>query len=391
MNIIVILNRKQLIRNSRYILKILFVIFIAGMTSCGNPNAIDDKEIQTFSNPLNVAFGDPYILDDGYGIYYMYGTGAGAVDGFVVYSSPDLINWENKGQVFYGNTPDSWSVANFWAPEVYKFNGKYYMFYSADWKVNPTNEGENFKIGVAVSDSPTGPFEDLMDRPIFDPGYPIIDANVIQDKTGKFYLYYSRACYKHPVESEIAEWARRQNLFDEIEESWIYGVELAPDFKSVIGDPVLLLKPPATMDDEQAEWESRSVTSGEVNRRWTEGSFIFEHHDQYYIMYSANHFGGEHYAVGYATGPSPLGPFTKADNNPVIEKNTGKGGQVTGTGHNMVLFSSDKNQMYTVYHGRTEKTGDDRVVFIDRMTIDDNGRLLVHGPTTEQQPKPVMR
>ncbi|MCK7554746.1 hypothetical protein MKQ70_06910 [Chitinophaga sedimenti] len=55
------------------------------------------------------------------------------------------------------------------------------------------------------------------------------------------------------------------------------------------------------MDDKQAEWESRSVTSKEVNRRWTEGSVIFKKADTYYMMYSANYFGGKNYAVGYAT------------------------------------------------------------------------------------------
>ena len=49
-------------------------------------------------------------------------------------------------------------------------------------------------------------------------------------------------------------------------------------------------------------------------------------------MYSANHYKGENYAVGYATADSPLGPFTKAANNPILEKNIDKGGEVTGTG-----------------------------------------------------------
>src|SRR3546814_6223392 len=89
------------------------------------------------------------------------------------------------------------------------------------------------------------------------------------------------------------------------------------------------------MDDKQAEWESRSVTSHEVNRRWTEGSFTFKHAGTYYMMYSANHFGGEHYAVGYATAESPLGPYVKSPGNPVLEKNTAHGGKVTGTGHNI--------------------------------------------------------
>ncbi len=84
------------------------------------------------------------------------------------------------------------------------------MFYSAQWKVNPTKEEENFKIGVAVADQPTGPFIDIQNKPIFDPGYPVIDANVLFTADGKTYLYYSRCCYKHPVESEVARWARKR-------------------------------------------------------------------------------------------------------------------------------------------------------------------------------------
>src|SRR5690606_18656499 len=98
-------------------------------------------------------------------------------------------------------------------------------------------------------------------------------------------------CYKHTVESEIADWAREKGWYDEIEESWVYGVELKPDFSGVIGEPVLLLRPPVKLDDPQAAWESRSVTAHEVNRRWTEGSLTFKHGNTYYIMYSANFFG----------------------------------------------------------------------------------------------------
>ena len=357
--------------------------------SAGQENQDQIKSKQTYSNPLSVEFGDPFILNDDNGIYYMYGTGGGAEDGFATYSSNDMVNWEFEGQVYTGNDKDSWSISAFWAPEVYKFSGKYYMFFSAQWKENPNDELENFKIGVAVADKPTGPFKDLKNGPLFDPGYPIIDANVFQDEDGEFYLYYSRVCYKHPVESEISEWAKEKGWFDEIEESWVYGVKLKGDFSGVTGEPVLLLRPPLTMDDKNAEWESRSVTSKEVNRRWTEGSFTFKHQDTYYMMYSANYFGGENYAVGYATASSPLGPYTKADNNPILEKNTGKGGDVTGTGHNSLVFSSQDNKIYCVYHGRTKATGDQRVVFIDQMKILDNGRLVVEGPTTTPKPMPL--
>ncbi len=345
-----------------------------------------------YSNPLKVEFGDPFVLFTK-GMYYMYGTGGGAERGFSAYSSKNLVNWKPEGQVYFHDNKNSWSDPNagwggaYWAPEVYEVKGKFYLFYSAQWKVNPTKEAENFKVGVAVSEKPTGPFVDLAAKPLFDPGYPIIDANVFFDTTGKWYLYYSRAAYKHPVESEIANRSRKRGKYKEIEESWVYGVELKSDFSGVIGKPVLLLRPPVKLNDKQAEWESLSVTTGEVNRRWTEGSVTFKKAGIYYIMYSANHFGGAHYAVGYGTSSSPLGPFKKAENNPVLQKNTQKGGTVSGTGHNSIAYSPDGKEMFCVYHGRTSKTGEERVVFIDRMEVK-NGKITVHGPTTTPQKLP---
>jgi beta-xylosidase len=374
----------------RFYLIAAFTLFITVSSEAQTSKSAAEQTKITYANPLNVALGDPYVMyDEKSKLYYMYGTGGGAKDGFLAYSSTDLVNWENQGQVYRGNTKDSWAMDAFWAPEVYAYKGSYYMFFSAQWKVNPTNELENFKIGVAVSDKPTGPFKEISDRPLFDPGYPIIDANVYFDTNGKLYLYYSRCCYKHAVESEIADWAKKEKLYNEIEESWVYGVELKSDFSGVIGEPILLLRPPVKMSDAQSAWESRSVTSREVNRRWTEGSYTFKKGDIYYMMYSANHFGGENYAVGYATSKNPLGPFAKASNNPVLEKNTSTGGEVTGTGHNSIAFSPDGKQMFCVYHGRTLKTGDERVVFIDEMKIIDDGKLIVDGPSTNPKSLPL--
>ncbi|VTQ06947.1 family 43 glycosylhydrolase [Sphingobacterium daejeonense] len=155
-------------------------------------------------------------------------------------------------------------------------------------KENPNNELENYKIGRrSFLTSQLVRFIDIDDKPLFDPGYPIIDANVYVSEDGKKYLYYSRCCYKHPVESEIAAWAKKKGLYDEIEESWVYGVELKPDLSGVIGEPKLLLRPPVKINDKQAEWESRSVNNAEINRRWTEGSYLFKHNNLYYMMYSA--------------------------------------------------------------------------------------------------------
>ena len=115
-----------------------------------------------------------------------------------------------------------------------------------------------------------------------------------------------------PSRAKSQHGPKTKGWFDEIEESWIYGVELKPDFSGVIGEPVALLCPPQTMDDPQAEWENRSVTTHEVNRRWTEGSYMVKHGNLYYMLYSANFFGGKNYAVGYATSQNPLGPIHKS-------------------------------------------------------------------------------
>lgn len=360
------------------------LLVISGSITAKSPSFIEKQKV-TYSNPLAVAMGDPYVLLASDGNYYMYGTnGTDKMPGFKAYCSGNLIDWKDIGYVYKGNAAGSWALKNFWAPEVYERKGKFYMFFSADWKYNPAHEAENFRIGVAVSDKPTGPFTDISDKPLFDPGYPIIDANILQHK-GRVYLYYSRCCYKNPVESEISKWARKQNLFQTVEESWVYGVEIATDFKSVIGEPVLLLQPPKNMNDKQSEWENRSVTSGEVNRRWTEGSFAFAHKDKIYMMYSANYFGGKNYAVGYATSSHPLGPFVKAENNPVLQRNTDQGGVVTGTGHNSVTWSKNGKNMYCIYHGRTTQTGKKRVVFIDKMVINKQGLLVVEGPSTKEK------
>lgn len=251
----------------------------------------------TLADGSPVVMGDPFILHASDGKFYAYGTAEGGLDGFQVYVSDDLSSWSLVGQCYKAD-PNGWTTDCFWAPEVYEREGKFYMLFSSNWKENPTNEGEIFRIGVAVSDSPTGPFKELSDKPIFDPGYPIIDANLYFADDGKVYLYYSRCCYKHPVESEMATQLKAEGKYEEIEESWIYGVEIKPDFSGAIGEPVQLLVPPYELNGSQ-EWESRSAMAGEANRRWNEGSYIFKHGDTYYIMYSANFYGGPYYAVGY--------------------------------------------------------------------------------------------
>lgn len=298
-------------------------------------------------NTIQLSFpaADPFILRASDGLYYLYCT---AEDGgaFSIRVSADLRSWKPCGTAL-GPGQSRWGTGCFWAPECYEIGGRYYLFYSADWKVNPTGALENFRIGAAVADSPAGPFEDLADRPLFDPGYPVIDANLYAEN-GRYFLYYSRCCYEHNVNG--------------LEESWIYGVELLPDFSGVRGEPVLLLRP-------EQEWEGRSAP--QTGRRWNEGSFLLRRDGKYIMTYSANFFGGPDYAVGYAVADHPLGPYTKAPENPILERH----GPVTGTGHSC-LFPAPDGTLMICYHGRTEATGDDRIGFLSPVQIT-GGRVQV--------------
>lgn len=289
---------------------------------------------------------DPFVMRAGDGRYYLYCTSEDG-SGFPVRSSENLTDWREDGMAL--RAADSrWGVGCFWAPECYEIGGRYYLFYSADWRENPKGALENFRIGVAVADTPVGPFEDMADRPIFDPGYPIIDANVYAED-GRFYLFYSRCCYEHSV--------------DGLEESWIYGVELRPDFSGVVGEPVLLLRP-------EQEWEGRSAA--QTGRRWNEGSFLMKQGGTYVMTYSGNFFAGPDYAVGYATAKHPLGPYAKAAENPILQR----GGEITGTGHSCML-TGPEGEMMVCYHGRTEKTGQNRVGFISPARMTGDGRLVI--------------
>ena len=137
------------------------------------------------------------------------------------------------------------------------------------------------------------------------------------------------------------------------------------------------------MDDPQAEWENRSVTSHEVNRRWTEGSYIVKHKNLYYMLYSANFFGGKNYAVGYATSQNPLGPFTKAANNPVLQKDTEQGGIIVCS----LIFTTDSiafimdalkplvtNEWYSLTWQKSNRTGNwwstDRIPVHSKLSIE---------------------
>ena len=78
------------------------------------------------------------------------------------------------------------------------------------------------------------------------------------------------------------------------------------------------------------------------------------------------------YAVGYATARHPLGPYTKAAENPILQR----GRRVTGTGHSC-MFRTPEGALMICYHGRTEATGQDRIAFLSPACFTPDGKLVI--------------
>lgn len=317
-----------------------------------NLTPADDKLF--YQNDLGITqIGDPFILKASDNTYYLYCTSA--ANGYYCWKSKDLVNWSGKNMCFTKKS-DSWCTDSFWAPEVVEYNNKYYMYYTAR-----STEG-SLRIGVALSDKPEGPFEDVRNQPLFDLGYAAIDANVLIDRDGSKYLFFSRDC----SENEIGG----------IRKSEIYGVALSDDMLSIEGEPVLLITP-------TQKWEKVSV-----NPLWNEGPEIIIHNNTYYLSYSANCYADRSYSVGYATSSSPLGPYEKSENNPILTSATST--TISGPGHHSFTVSPDGTEIWMAYHSHTDLKagGGNRKLNIDRVLFTDKGELYVNGPTISSQPIP---
>ena len=128
------------------------------------------KKERTYTNPLRttdstyVYVADPFVYKAG-NLYYLTGTSTlPEGEGFVCYTSSDLITWEYKG-LLYRKPENHIGSFGFWAPEVEYYKGKFYMTYSCYVK-----EYDRMLTCLAVSENPGGPFVDLH-TPWFDLGY----------------------------------------------------------------------------------------------------------------------------------------------------------------------------------------------------------------------------
>lgn len=268
--------------------------------------------------------------------------------GPVVFSKDEFC-----GMALFPGMGRSWSLN--WAPHVSydPDSKKFYLYYSVC-----------FNVGVAVSDSPLGPFEDH--------GVLVgwaIDAFVMRDvsqETGRvdWYLYYAGVHMRHYFNGISRIWGQRLKPGD------MTKLDDTPGFDQ----PKLLLRP-------SQDWEwSASIESpkGVVEAPWVmklhPGDNEVNAQPVYYLMYSGAGANTPAYSLGYATSNSPLGPFTRYENNPIITPRDPSTLGILGPGHHAV-WTDKAGRMWVFYHQqRSTRTGWDRTLMVDELKM--NGGVM---------------
>ena len=168
-------------------------------------------------NPLdfgsNIRTADPsgHVWADGKMYLYTSHDQEEQIDFFMkdwhVFSSEDLVNWTDHGAVLSVNDL-SWADNYAWAPDAAYKNGKYYFVFPAGTGVkdrkNPKNSTKWMGIGIAVSDSPTGPFKDAIGGPLWREPYAN-DPSLFIDDDGKAYLYFHGSSGHDWLVAEMAD------------------------------------------------------------------------------------------------------------------------------------------------------------------------------------------
>ena len=122
---------------------LLMLLWLVSLTS------ISAQKSAIYTNPVIAGdYPDPSVIRVGKD-YYATATSSEWAPEFQILHSTELVNWEIVGEVF-PKRPE-WSTGNYWAPEIWQENGKFYIFYVA------RKAGANLCIAVATSYKPTGP------------------------------------------------------------------------------------------------------------------------------------------------------------------------------------------------------------------------------------------
>lgn len=192
-----------------------------------------------------------------------------------------------------------WAEKQMWAPDAACKNGKYYLYF-------PAKRADGiFQIGVAVSDSPTGPF---IPEPEAIKGSYSIDPAVFEDNDGKHYLYFGG------IWGGQLQKYRNNNFSEDNEEPHKDEPALGPIVALLSEDMKEFAEAPQEI--KILDKNGNVLLAGNNEERFFEGPWMHKYNGKYYFSYST----GDTHFICYAIGDSPYGPFTYQGRilNPVI-------------------------------------------------------------------------
>lgn len=191
-----------------------------------------------------------------------------------------------------------WASQQMWAPDAAYKDGTYYLYFPARDKTKDKNGLGAFRIGVATSKNPMGPF---VPEPNYIPGSFSMDPAVFTDADGTSYMYFGGIWG-----GQLQRW--KDGVYDpngsdtdlmQDDQPAISGkvVKMNPDMKT-FAEPVR----DAVILDEKG----KPILGGDHDRRFFEAAWVFKRGGKYYYTYST----GDTHFVNYAIGDNPYGPFT---------------------------------------------------------------------------------
>jgi beta-xylosidase len=253
--------------------------------------------ITTYRNPVIPGdFADPSVIRVG-DIYYAAGTSSEWAPYYPLYTSRDLVNWQQIGHVF--DRMPEWAAASYWAPELFHHNGTFFVYYTARRKTDNVSV-----IGVATTDDPRKGFTDR--GIIVEWGKEAIDGFPFLDDDGRLYLAWKA-----------------------------YGL---PDDNK----PTTLLASEMTADGLTLRGKEFALLEGGY-----EGEAIVKRGGLYYLFFSSRACCGRKcdYQLEVARAGDLRGPWTQDERNPILRG----GGEWRCPGHGTPVQTPDGRWFY-LYH-----------------------------------------
>lgn len=222
-----------------------------------------------------------------------------------VLSSTDMVNWTDYGSPISLES-FSWARDRAWAAQCIERNGKFY------WYICVQSTKNDMAIGVAVSDSPTGPFKDAIGKPLIANGsWSNIDPTVYIDDDGQAYLYWGNGS--------------------------LFYVKLNKDMISYSGDIVTV---PTTVESFGGVRGNKNADAPNKDM-FVEGPWFYKRNNLYYMMFAGMGKGGE--TLSYSTSTSPTGPWKyqgKIMEDQKLNSFTNHGGIIDFKGNSYLFYHS---------------------------------------------------